>query len=323
MLADVKPYLSAINDFGLSYADAKGVRVLINEDSAYTMNSAGIFDLMPMDTWIYAYLTQLGIACVLTTDEKMKGQVVGVSGQVLRNYDDETIVELFKNNNVIVTADNVIELFNRKLSYLVGVNGYQYYEQACSGKYSFEEMNSTEKIFGISRFRAPAHQFCGNYCKFEYTDANREVYTIAKNYKDEYFGDAFTRVGDSLIIPYQDNDSHLGIPFPVSMLCPLREYAVNKYLSQIPFRNEIVSITEENVCPYVFEKNGKDYLFCVNFVDDDYPQLHIKTEKKYSSIQIVAVGEEKGRDAKFVYQNGEYLVDECLFAQTSYVLICS
>jgi hypothetical protein len=61
----------------------------------------------------------------------------------------------------------------------------------------------------------------------------------------------------------------------------------------------------------------------VNFVDDDYPQLHIKTEKKYSSIQIVAVGEEKGRDAKFVYQNGEYLVDECLFAQTSYVLICS
>ena len=322
MLADVKPYLSAINDFGLSYADAKGIRVLINENSAYTMNSAGVFDLTPMDTWIYAYLTQLGIACAFTTDVKLQGQVVGVSGQVLRNYDDETVIELFKNNSVIITADNVVELYNRKLSYLVGVNGYKYYEQASSGKYSFEEMNSNEKIFGLSRFRAPAHQFCGDYCKFEYFDGNREVYTVAKNYKDEYFGDAFTRVGNSLIIPYQDNDSHLGIPFPISMLCPLREYAVNKYLSQIPFCDEIVSIAEENVCPYFFEKDGKDYLFCVNFVDDDYLQLHIRTDKKYSSIQIVAVGEEKGRDAKFFYENGEYIVDEPLAAQTSYVLIC-
>ena len=322
MLAEIKPYLSAINDFGLSYDDARGVRVLVNEDSAFTKDASSVLDLTPMDTWLYAYLTQLGIACALTTDTNLTGKVVGVSGQVLRNYDDETIIKLFKNNCVIVTADNVVELIDRKLSYLVGVNGYEYYEQACSGKYSFEEMNSQDKIFGLSRFRAPAHQFCGNYCKFEYADNAREVYTVAKNYKDEYFGDAFTRVGTSLIIPYQDNDSHLGIPFPISMLCPLREYVVKKYLSQIPVNGETVCVEEENVCPYLFEKDGKDYIFCVNFVDDDYPRLHLKTSKRYSSIEIVEVGAEKGRTASFVYENGEYLIDEYLAPQSSFVLIC-
>ncbi len=325
MLAEIKPYLSVINDLNLSYDNAVGVRVLIDYNSPYTVENGGkgLCSVGINDNWIYAYLTQLGIACAYTMDYNIKGKIIGVSGQVLRNYDNEIIIDLFKNNFVILTAENVCVLKDRNLSYLIDMNGCEYYAQRVSGKYSMEEINSDDKIFGVSQFRATGQMFCGNYLHVDYGTANKQVYSIVKDYKEVYAGDAITRVNNALVIPYKDNDTEMGIYFPVGMLCPLREHVIKKaLLKDAPFTDELYFIAEENVSPYVYVKDGKTYIIVSNFVDDDYPQIHLKTTKKFNKISIVKVGAETPSPAKYTYSNGEYVIDECLKLQSSYTLIC-
>ena len=165
--------------------------------------------------------------------------------------------------------------------------------------------------------------FCGNYLHIDYGTAKKQVYSIVKDYKEVYAGDAITRVNNALVIPYKDNDTEMGIYFPVGMLCPLREHVIKKaLLKDSPFTDELYFIAEENVSPYVYVKDGKTYIIVSNFVDDDYPQIHLKTTKKFNKISIVKVGAETPTPAKYTYSNGEYVIDECLKLQSSYTLIC-
>lgn len=325
MLAEIKPYLSEINDLKLTYNDAKGVKVLIDYNSPYSVEN-GEKELAAVgtnDTWIYAYLTQLGIACAYATDPEMQGQTVAISGQVLRNYSNETIEKLFRENFVILTAENVCVLEERGLSHLIDMRSCEYYEQRISGKYSMEEINSSDKIFGVSKFRATGQMFCGNYLHINYGSSEKEVYSIVRDWQENYAGDAITRVNNALVIPYKDNDTEMGIYWPVGMLCPLREHVIKKSLfNDSPFGSELFFLAEENVSPYVYEKEGKTYIICSNFVDDDYPQLHLKTKREFSKISVVKVGAEKQTLAKYCKENGEYVISECLEAQSSYMLVC-
>ena len=263
MLAEIKPYLSAINDLKLSVSDGVGVRVLISYDSSYTVENGGrgLGVVGTTDNWIYAYLTQLGIACSYTMDVNMKGKVVGVSGQVLRNFDNQTIENLFNNNFVILTSENVLVLKDRGLSHLIDMKDCEYYEQRTSGKYSMEEINSDDKIFGVSKFRATGQMFCGNYLHIDYGTADKTVYSVVKDWQENYAGDAITQVNNALVVPYHDNDTEMEIYWPVGMLCPLREHVIKKsLLTDSPFTDELYFIEEENVSPYVFKKDGKTYI---------------------------------------------------------------
>lgn len=325
MLAEIKPYLSAINDLKLSYDNAVGVHVLISYNSPYVVKNGanGLASVGTTDSWIYAYLEQLGIACVYSTDYKVKGKVVGVSGQVLRNYEDEDIINLFENNFVILTAENVLVLKDRGLSHLIDMKDCEYFEQRISGKYSMEEINSDDKIFGVSQFRATGQMFCGNYLHVDYGKDNKNVYSIVKDHKEVYAGDAITRVNNALVIPYKDNDTEMEIYFPVGMLCPLREYVIKKaLLNDCPFNDDLYFVSEENVSPYVYVKDGKTYIIVSNFVDDDYPVIHLKTKKNFDKISIIKVGAEEFVPAKYNVVDGEYVIEECLKAQTSYMLVC-
>ena len=324
MLASIKPYLSAVNDLGLSYDDAVGVRVLINEDSAYTKNAeSDNGSIAPKDYWIYAYLTQLGIACAYTCDENIKGHTVAISGQVLRNYDDETVIALFKNNFVVLTAENVVVLNERGLGYLIDMNGCEYYRQRISGKYSFEEINSDDKIFGISKFRATGQMFCGDYLHINYGDGDKTVYSIVKDFKEDLAGNAITKVNNALVVPYKDNDTEMDIFIPIGMLCPLRDYVIKKaLLEQSPYQDEFVYIAEENVCPYVYKKDGITYIFCVNFVDDDYSQLHLKMPMQFKSICVLREEDISGKTVQYERNGDDYIISEPLKAQSSYVLVC-
>jgi hypothetical protein len=60
----------------------------------------------------------------------------------------------------------------------------------------------------------------------------------------------------------------------------------------------------------------------VNFIDDTYDSLHIKTNEKYKNIQVIKVGAEEGALVDYTYEKGEYTINETLLAQKSYILVC-
>ncbi len=323
MLAEIKPYLAKIAELGLKDEDAVGVHVLSNEDTCYYKKADGLFDLVQDDGWIYAYLEQLGIACTRTSDAKITGKTVAISGQVLRCYDDETIIHLFKNNFVITTAENIVVLKERGLEYLLDIQEIEYWEQRLSGKYQFEEVATGDKIFGVSQMRAPAQQFCGDHLHITYGDKAKTVYTVMKDNYERYAGYGITSPQNALVIPYKDNDTQYGEFCPAAMLCPVREWAIKKCLQEKSnLGGDFVAVAEENVCVYAYDKGDKRYIFCVNFIDDTYESLHIKTSEKYKNIRVIKVGADEGAPVDYTYENGEYVINETLIAQQSYILVC-
>ena len=323
-LKEVKPYLKKVESLGLRPEDGLGVKVLANENIPYHAKvKSSVLEIGKDGSYLYAYLTQIGVAATFIFDPNVKGEVVAVSGQVLRCYDKETVIRLFENNFVILTAENVMALKDMDLAYLIDVVDYEIFGQRFSGKYSFEECATDDKILGVTRLRAPSQFFAGNYCKIIYGNAPKTVYTRTMDAYERVVGNAITALPNALIIPYVETCGDWDVHYPATMLHPLRGYSVKKALKENGVKtSELFYTDEENVCPYVFDKADVTYIVCVNYVEDTYDSLHLRTENVYREIKIITpeVCEEQAVD--YTYQDGVYEILTPVKAMSSFVLIC-
>ena len=322
VLHDVKPYLSRVTRLDLCPDDMVGVLVLVNEESSYTIKckNDSLGELNPFDGWLFAYLTQLGVACSYTTRIGHKGRIVAVSGQVLRNYYNDQIEKLFENNFVILTADNVEVLKDRGLLHLIDVVDYQVYKEL-TGKHAMEELNTDDEIFGVKKLRASAQFFCGDYYNIRYGNAPRKVWTNMLNYDESVVGVGICQVGNALIIPYANTRSDQQVP--ISMLCPLREFVIKEALMNNDVCiADLYLIEEENVCMYVFDKGERVYMVCMNFVEDDYKNLHFKAPHLFEDVKFFTPDNPNPHPASYVCESdGSYRINHVLKGQESYVLI--
>ncbi|MBO5480130.1 MAG: hypothetical protein J6A63_02950 [Clostridia bacterium] len=319
VLKDAKPYLSRLGKIGIQPSDMVGVRILYCENSAYTTKTNS-FSFSLFDGWLFAYLTQLGIACSYTSDIHIRGQVVGVSGQVLRNLTKAQVQALFENNYVILTGDNIEVLKDMDLLSLIGANGYERYGE-CQGLYTMEQDATGSEILGIQRMRATAQFFCGDYFNVQYVTENRTTYTHLLDYNEEKAGDGIVRVNRALVFPYANTRSDQRVP--ISLLNPLREYAIKSALAANGVNEkQLYFVREENVCIYAFDKGDIVYLVCVNFVDDDYEHLYLKTPYPFENVKIFTPDNDTVRYVSYAYENGTYRINHTLKAQQSYVLVC-
>ena len=281
VLREVKPYLSRVTDLGISPDEAIGVRVLVNENSAYSVKAKNFDELMPNDGWIFAYLTQLGVACAYTYDSAIEGQVVGVSGQVLRALDSKQVTALFEKNYVIITADNIAALKDMGLLHLIGARDYEVYRER-TGRHTLEELATGEKIYGMSKYRATCQFFCGDYYNIDY-DGNERAVTNVLDYNEKVVGKGVCESKNALIFPYENIDSDQNVP--VSLLCALREHAIKYALAKNHINaSELFFAAEENVCLYVFDKPDKYVVAAVNFGDDDFDEITISTNANFKSV---------------------------------------
>ena len=321
VLREIKPYLSRLTRLDLKPEDMRGVRVLIQEKSCYTLKNANSFcDLDSYDSWLFAYLEQIGIACSYTQNVEMKGEIVAVSGEVLRNFDKSQIRALFENNFVIITADNVSVLKDLDLLDLIDVKDFEVWKER-TGKHSLEEWALDSEIYGIERFRALAHYFCGDYYNIKYGNEPRKTYTNLLDHREEVVGSGICAVKNALIFPYANTYTELNLP--ISLICPLRERAIKTAILE----NEVVKdalfyVEEENVCVYAFEKEDAFYFVFVNFSDDDYDALHFYSSRLFKDMKIFTPDNASVRNVSYINENGKCEIKHTLKAQESYVIVC-
>ncbi len=324
VLAKVKPYLSKVETFNLSPTDQLGVYCLYNEQSPITVNPKrkGVGGLHVNDGWWFAYLTGLGIASRLGKNVEVKGKIVAVSGQTLRNYSEKEIRDLFRYNFVLLNADATETLIDLGLGDIIGAKSYTWFKER-TGKYTFEELATGKTVYGVKKLRATAQFFCGDYLKIDYQDGlDMKVYTNMLNYDQNVVGQGITRVGNALIFPLtgRTNDFEM----PISLFCHLRDYVLRTALKENPVStDELFIIREENVCPYVYTKNSKTYIFCVNFSDDRYSRINIDTDGKFFTFTACTVGSEKTHRIAQMSEDGKFNIQLDLLPQSSAVLICS
>ncbi len=322
VLKEVKPFLSKIDEIGLSPFNAEGVCVLYSEKSSYTIQTdkCEMGALQARDSWWFAYLEMLGIACKYTTEVGVKGQIVAIYGQVLRNYTDEEIVRLFEKNFVLVNATAVEVLLERGLGYLVGAKSAQYWQER-TGKYSIEELASEEKILGVSKLRATAQFFCGDYLHIDYENEDRVVYTNMLDMHESVVGDGITRVGNALILPYTGDTKDY--TFPLSLICPLREYVIKKAIGEGLWVNGTACfVAEENVCPYVFKKGVKTYILFVNFAEDACSSIRFTINAEYDRIRMFSPEKPDWKTIGFQYEGGQYRIKQPLQARSVVLFAC-
>jgi len=321
VLKEVKPYLGRISKLDFSPKEMLGVQVLVNPKSSYTVKCKkdDLNELCPKDGWLFAYLTQLGISCVYTTNLKQTGKVFAVSGQVLRSYEPEKIEKLFADNYVIITADNIDALKDMGLLRLIGAEDYEVYKEN-RGLHSMEEINTDDEIFGVKKLRATSQFFCGDYYNISYKNTPKKVWTNMLNYNEEVVGVGICEVGNCLIIPYANEYSDQGLP--ISLICPLREFVIKEALRINGVSvSDLFFVDEENVCMYAFDKGEKVYMVFVNFVDDDYAELHFDAPFLFDNIKYFNVDNAETRQASFICENNRYTFKHGIKAQESIVLV--
>lgn len=322
VLRMAKPYLNKVESFNLSPKDQVGVYCLYNQCSSVTINPVqyGVNALNPTDNWWYSYLTGLGVASCLGEDIAVKNKIVAVAGQVLRNYTTIEINELFRNNFVLLNADAAETLINMGLGELIGAESYTWLKER-GGEYSFEELATNEIVFGMKQLRATAQFFCGDYLKINYkSNIDKKVYTNMLSFNQTISGCGITRINNALIFPLTGRT--VDFEMPISLFCHLRAYALKTALSDSLYYNELYFVKEENVCPYVFIKDSKIYIMCVNFSDDGYNEVNIDTMCKLSNIQVVTPLFEEEHDVKCKYENRSLNIQIELLPQSSSIIIC-
>lgn len=325
MYAEIKPYLSRAEELKISPYDMTGVRILVNEDVAYTakvLSGDYIKNYEDSTGYFAAWFELLGINCRYEKNADIKGKVVAVSGQVLRSLSKAQIESLFANNFVIINGDGVEALFDMGLNGLIDAKSYEVSVER-HGRHTFEEINSGEKLQGISKMRATSNWSAGNYVRIEYGDKEKTVHTNMMDCHQNVYGCGLTVVGNVLVEPHKTMDTSV-TPVPYALYHPLREHVLKTAIKKSGLlKNETFFVQEENVAPYSFKKDGKTVLMCVNFCDDDYESLTIETGKEYNDIQIITVSDVVGHKANVSYRDGVYTIKEELKGMESYILLIS
>jgi hypothetical protein len=158
--------------------------------------------------------------------------------------------------------------------------------------------------------------------KIDYQDGlDMKVYTNMLNYDQNVVGQGITRVGNALIFPLTGRTSDFEMP--ISLFCHLRDYVLRTALKENPVStDELFIIREENVCPYVYEKNGKTYIFCVNFSDDGFGRIFLDTHDKFFTIMALTPTSERIHRIGATCENGKHVIQLELAPQSSAVLVC-
>lgn len=319
VLKEVKPYLSAVTDLKLEDLQTSGIHVLVNQDSAYTVKGAKTFGkLNPTESWIFAYLEQLGFNCAYTSDIALKGKTVACSGQVLRNYTNDQIKALFANNTVIITGASLEVLKERNLLSLVGVENYKLQKER-SGNHSIEEWAFDNDLYGVEKLRTNFQFFCGDYYDVEYAkNTVKTVYTNVLSQYEEIVGTGIVKTGSVIILPYQNITSELNVP--ISLISPLRAEAIKCALIKDVGDSEIFYVQGETVCPYTFKFDGGTYLVLVNFADDNFDDIRLTSNLKIDGVQILTPSTPTFTNVSFDRQGNNYVICHELKAQESVVL---
>ncbi len=315
----IKPYLSTVADLNLLPTDAQGVKVIIDQDVAYKAKTNKDYSLGLGDvgSYVFAYLQMLGISCSYTLDDSICGEVIALSGEVIRSKPKSVIERLFNENTVILTGDALLALFDVKLNHLISASSYKLMPE-CADEQTHEEWAGDEKICGISKMRGTGRYFTGDYVNLSFDDtAKIETLTVTNNYYAKPIGHAIARVNNAIIIPYTKASE-----IPYSLFCTLRSYAIKKAVADSKSKKPYYFVSEPNVSVYSYFKNGKTYLMFLNFSDDDYDGITLTTNANLNAKKLISEEYPNGTKPKVQKINEGYKIKQTVRGLSSYVLIC-
>lgn len=270
MLHQTKPYLNGLTDRGTFCGKRLGVQVLYSQDSAYTIHTrqgSSMEELYPQEVFFAGLLPAMGVPYVYCSDPQIRNQILAVSGQVLRNWDSETLENLFANNFVILSGDALETLCDMGLGNLAGVERVEWMKQD-GGEYTYEQVTNGQTYFGRKNARASAVVLSSDVLRVRYKqDASVQEYTAMFNSFRERTAPGETVVNDRVMVYPFGHFAH-ATHIPAMLLNSLRQCILQQILRKIGAKFPIVAEIP-NMQPYCFLRDGQTEVYLVNASTDD------------------------------------------------------
>ncbi len=310
----LKPYMQSFMDLGIDFQDMDGVYIPFCDESVKNMHPTDYFNaldhLKPDDAFFSAYLSSLGIAYKYVGNfDHVKGKIIAISGQWLRNFDESYIRRLFRDNVIILNGDSLSVLVELGLGELAGVESCAY-DVPRDGDVRYEMVEDDVDVYGIHGYRKSARKaLLVQYIE----NAKLRVYSRLYNAYHQEMGYGTVKSGNVLIIPHKGeyrDQQHLDI---------MHQVMVKTFLEELQNVSKPVQVQEYCVSPYYYA--DAKTLVLVNFCDDDWYKLNltVPADLSFSGIRYLKRNGQWA-DCKFTRQGDKVTVNVRLGGTKTLVL---
>lgn len=270
MLRQIKPFLNRALSSGAFGGIRRGVRVLVCQDSSYTLHTAkgeSMEELYPHDAFFGGLLPSFGIPMAYATDPDLSGETVAVSGQVLRNYPKERIERLFAENTVLLDGDAACTLADMGLGALAGIRRIRWMKQN-GGEYAWEEVLPGITVRGRERARASAVISCSDAAAVEYLEGCdvKEITAFYDSYHRRAAPGQTVVNGRVVIFPFGHFEDAISIP---PMLLGAARQEIMQYALRLAGCALPMAEKTPWLIPYCFETGDGLWIYLVNASSDD------------------------------------------------------
>ena len=269
ILAESKPFLDTLVGLGFDNRCQAGVQVMIDPRSAFHLHTdAGqsMNELYNHERNLLNILIPFGIASCYNSGHDLRGQVLAIAGQYLRNLSSDEIRRLFADNFVILDGEAVLTLTELGLGELAGIAGTELVPMD-NGINAFEQVMDGAAYCGITQARLTLQAGAGDYVKVDYSPrAPLHAYTHAISPFGADNGPAMTLVdGHIFILPY--------VHYGTGILSPFRRAILLDALTRADHFCRPVWTNAPHTSVIRYDQPGRTLLALVNFSGDEWQQV--------------------------------------------------
>lgn len=292
MLSEIKPFLTKLSNNRLLINHLRGIKVLVNQDSSYSLQTPtgkDITELLPHEKNWASLLGSFGFATTITavnSESQLNNETIAISGQLLRNFSNEKITDLLSNNFVLLDGESVQVLLDRGLNSLLHIKKAKWHK--CRTAYQTYEQADGYRINNIANPRITMLQHTGNYLKLDYEkNSPVEIYSNAYNSVGEKLGNFMAIVNKRTIILPMDQDPKYGWE---SQYTSYKQGLLQQMINQIHSVDYLVDMPNVKLN---IQNDGK-IAWLTNFTLDSYKEIRWHLSQPLSKDNVTVI-KQKGK----------------------------
>lgn len=276
-----RPRMQAVMDLGLDFSNIEGVIVPIDKKAAYKKASKGsLGDLFPQEYEIASYLSGLGVAYKYSEDKSFSGKTIFLCADSVAYFSNDELIDLFKNNKILLEGGCVLALKARGLLSLIGALNAEL-KIAEQGWHDYEQAVSARKICGVKKLRASCRDGMGNFVSVKYASGAVKTLTNVYSRDMKKLAPAIVEGENFTVIPFVYNG------LLITAFCDLHRHFICEAVKKYAHNARYLISEHEGVSPYLYSREKGLAAILVNGEVDEFDRTVFFTNAEFSAVKIL------------------------------------
>ncbi len=302
VIKELTPYLNRVKEERILPSEMRGIVFPLFEDTVYHANASTFLDLVPKEFDILGYFSSMGFSYRISKKKRFFDEVVAISGENIRNFSDEELVSLFKENFVLLDGKAAYILKERGLGNLINLTRAEY--RGAYHEYdAFEMYEGEETIDGMHHYKATSQRRAGDYYSFLYS-ADTKIVSGLYDARMNRTGNGVAIGKHFFIYPYEVKGSE-----DTAFFMPMRRYIFEHYLLD-KLKKPFAKSMSDGVYSYLYERDDSYLLLMTNANYCSYKEIAFELFNA-SCNKIVLLGKDgKSKEVAYTKKENKIIIEE-------------